>query len=89
MRSVLREPVTLVWLLLIRATALLFLLAESRHAAPAMTAAMSTIAAFKVRLVFLHFMQLASGVMPWRALAEAWVLVVTALIPALYFATPG
>ncbi len=77
------------WLILIAATLLLFALAEGGPGTPAVTALVIAIAAFKVRLVFLHFMELAGGAMPWRALAEAWVLGVALLILGFQFATAG
>ena len=46
------------------------------------------IAAFKLRLVFLYFMELASGVTPWRLFAEVWMLVVTSIIVGFYLLAP-
>lgn len=89
MTGPLPQPVTLVWLALIGATAVLFLLADSADATRATTAAIVLIAAFKIRLVFLHFMELAAGAMPWRALAEGWVLLVTGVILLFFLTTSG
>jgi heme/copper-type cytochrome/quinol oxidase subunit 4 len=72
---------TLVWLLLLSATALAWWLVEQHRfsAAAASTAAMA-LAAFKVRLVFLHFMELHSAPLRWRLAFEAWVLLFFGII---------
>ena len=46
------------------------------------------IATFKMRLVFLYFMELASGAKPWRMFAEVWMLVVTGIIVGVYMISP-
>ena len=61
------HPMTLAWLTLLAATAVSFALAESAGAARLASAAVVLIAGFKVRLVFLYFMELGGGAMPWRA----------------------
>jgi hypothetical protein len=68
------KRVTFVWLTLVAATLLSWSLAE--HAAAARLAATGVIliAAFKVRLVFIHFMELGWKPYPWRILFELWTV---------------
>lgn len=79
---------TRAWLALVVATLVVFALLENDAPARTATVAIVLIAAFKVRLVFLYFMELASGAMPWRLVAEVWVAVVTCLILGAYLFTP-
>lgn len=74
-----------VWLLLMLATAI-STWAVSGESVPAHTAAVITllIAAFKIRLVMLHFMDLRDAPLPVRGYFEAWILVVTAAILVIY-----
>jgi heme/copper-type cytochrome/quinol oxidase subunit 4 len=89
MSTMLSLPMTRAWLALIAATLAVFALVENDAPARGATVAIILIAAFKVRLVFLHFMELSSGAMPWRLVAEAWVAAVTLIILGAYlFATP-
>jgi len=83
------HPMTLAWLTLLAATAVSFALAESAGAARLASAAVVLIAGFKVRLVFLHFMELAGGAMPWRVIAELWLAGVTGLIVVTYLLGTG
>ena len=85
MNGLFRHPVTRVWIILVAATLLLFALAESADASKTTIAVVIAIAAFKVRMVFLHFMELRTGAMPWRAIAEVWLLAVTGLIIGAYW----
>jgi len=75
-----------VWLILVTATVLSWGLVEN-HAVPARiaTTVALAIAAFKGRLVFLHFMELHSAPWPWRALFEAWALLCAVAILAAYW----
>lgn len=79
-----RHPVTRTWLLLVAATLCMFALAEGADVAAWATPLVIVIAGLKVRLVFLHFMELDTGAMPWRAVAEIWVAVVTLMLLVLY-----
>lgn len=81
-------PITRAWLVLVAATLVVFTLAENDAPARIATIAIMLIAAFKLRLVFLYFMELASGVRPWRMFAEVWMLVVTSVIVSIYLLTP-
>lgn len=88
MSRLLSLPVTRAWLVLLVATLVVFALAEHDASARIATCAIVLIAAFKLRLVFLYFMELTSAVMPWRLVAEIWMGVVTLLILGTYLATP-
>ena len=88
MAALLFSPATVVWALLMLATcASTWWLSKDGTATAVATTAIMVIAAVKVRLVMLHFMEL--GHAPWRIrLAfEAWTVVFTSLILALYFAS--
>lgn len=89
MTGLLHSSMTRAWAVLVVATLLSVGLAESGAAGRTATVAVMLIAAFKVRLVFLHFMELDSGAMPWRAVLEVWVAAVTLLILGTYLLTPG
>ncbi|HEU0198884.1 MAG TPA: cytochrome C oxidase subunit IV family protein [Burkholderiaceae bacterium] len=75
-----------VWLILVTATVLSWGLVE-HHAVPARiaTTVALAIAAFKARLVFLHFMELHSAPWPWRVLFEAWALLCVVAILTAYW----
>jgi heme/copper-type cytochrome/quinol oxidase subunit 4 len=51
------------------------------------TVAVFLIAAFKVRMVLLHFMELRHAPLPLRLVFEAWVLLVTAGVIGIYLQT--
>jgi hypothetical protein len=72
--GVLGLPATRVWLVLVALTVVSFVVAE--HAASARIAATAaiSIAAFKVRLVVDHFMELEWRPLPWRILFECWTV---------------
>lgn len=80
MNALMNLPMTRAWVLLVAATLTVAALVENDAPARGATIAIILIAAFKVRLVFLYFMELSSGAMPWRGVAETWVTVVTAVI---------
>jgi hypothetical protein len=77
---------TLIWFLLLSVTAMAWWLAEhhsvSSHLA---SSAALAISAFKVRLVFLHFMELKSAPLRWRLAFEAWVLFFFGIISLGYW----
>ena len=81
-------PMTRAWLVLVAATLMVLILAENDAPARIATITIMLIAAFKLRLVFLYFMGLASGVRPWRMFAEVWMLVVISVIVGIYLLTP-
>lgn len=82
-------PKTNVWIILILATLMSLTLAESALTGRVATTAVILIAAFKVRLVLIHFMELESNVQPWRALLELWIGLVSIIILTGYWLTPA
>lgn len=88
MNGLLRQPVTIVWALLVAATLTVYALAESAAGGRYATLAIVFIAAFKIRLVFHWFMELRSGAMPWRLVADCWIGLVTLIIAAGVLLTP-
>lgn len=81
----LRDTATRVWLLLMAATILTtWILTKDGLPARMATVAIVVIAAIKVRLVLLHFMELRHAPLPLRLVFEAWTLAVTGAIVALY-----
>lgn len=80
-----RDPVTGIWLLLMAATcATTWWLSKDAVSPVVGTVAIVLVAAFKVRLVLLHFMELRHAPLPWRCVFEGWTLLVTAALIALY-----
>lgn len=68
-------PVTGVWLVLVSVTVFSWWLIDAHRVSPAITSvAVLLIAAFKVRLVFLHFMELRAAPLHWRMVFELWVV---------------
>ncbi|HSV71937.1 MAG TPA: cytochrome C oxidase subunit IV family protein [Methylibium sp.] len=80
---------TAVWALLVGATLTAWWLADG-HGLPARlaTTAALLIAAFKVRLVLLHFMELRHAPLRWRAVFEAWLVICSGVILAGYWHGP-
>lgn len=86
----LRMPLTQVWLVLMAATcATTWWLSKDGFSPRVATVAIVLIAACKVRLVLLHFMELQQAPLPWRLLFEAWVLISTAAVLGFYLQTPA
>lgn len=85
MRRLELPPETLVYATLAGVTLANWLLAESAVAAPLAATAVMLIAAFKIRLVFIRFMELAGAVRPWRTIFEIWTAAVTALVILAYW----
>lgn len=78
-----------IWLILMVATcATTWWLSKDSVSAEVGTVAIVLIAAFKIRLVLLHFMELRHAPTPWRLIFEAWVLIATAAILGFYLQTP-
>jgi hypothetical protein len=66
---------TVIWLLLVSATGLAWWLVECQRIDMHITATAALVfSAFKVRLVFLHFMELRTAPLKWRLAFEAWVI---------------
>lgn len=90
MKTLIHTPVTYVWLILAVLTALSWVLADGIAPDPNaahqwVTVALMILAFFKVRLVIMHFMEIATAPIPLRLVFEAWVVVVCAGILGLYF----
>jgi heme/copper-type cytochrome/quinol oxidase subunit 4 len=81
----LRSRATRVWLVLVALTLASFALAEGAHAARLAATAVILIAAFKVRLVFVYFMELEWKPLPWRFLFELWTVASAAIIIGGYW----
>jgi hypothetical protein len=73
------------WLALVAATLAAFLLTEGAADARLATTAVILIAAIKVRLVVVHFMETPWAARPCRLALEAWIVGVTLLILIPYW----
>lgn len=83
--NLLRQPTSRVWLVLMLATVLTtWVLSKDLFTARVGTVAIVVVAAYKVRLVLLHFMELRHAPLPLRVVFEGWVLLVTAGILGFY-----
>jgi heme/copper-type cytochrome/quinol oxidase subunit 4 len=80
MRNSILPPDSLIWLTLLGVTLLSWAIAESTLAPQLAATTVMLIAAFKIRLVFIHFMELGPSVQPWRTLFTIWVSLVTSII---------
>jgi heme/copper-type cytochrome/quinol oxidase subunit 4 len=79
--ALLFSPASVVWLLLMLATCASTWWLKSGAATSAVaTAFIMLIAAFKVRLVIVHFMELGGAPWPWRLLFDGWIVVCTTVI---------
>ena len=81
--------VTTVWIALVAATLAIGSLSEWYARGVQIVPTLMLIAAFKVRLVLLHFMELRVTRPPWRYILESWVAVCSLLITGLYLYAPG
>lgn len=84
------NSITYVWLLLVVMTSISWMLGDSLASKNVVSGhwpvvALMLIAFFKVRLVIMHFMEVATALLPLRIAFEMWVLVVCGAILALYF----
>jgi heme/copper-type cytochrome/quinol oxidase subunit 4 len=83
-----RLPAIRIWLVLSGATIVTtWVLSKDHLAASIATVATMLVAAWKVRLVLLHFMEVKDAARPWRIFFEAWVVVATAVVLVLYEVT--
>lgn len=76
----------LAWVALVAATLGSWWLAEHHGAGVWTVSLVMSVAAFKVRLVLLHFMELNSAPRAWRLAFGAWTLASVGLIVALWWA---
>ena len=87
--ALLLRPASLVWLVLMLATCITtWWLPKGTAATAATTVLILLIAAIKIRLVLMHFMELRHAPIRWRLLFEAWVVVVTIVLVSLYLTSP-
>ena len=88
--ALLFSPVTLVWMVLMLATcASTWWLKSGASTSMIATVAILVIAAVKVRLVMIHFMELKNAPMRWRLAFETWVLVFPGIIFAGFWLAGG
>ena len=81
MATPLRTPsASVIWLLLLTLTLTSYGLFEGRFLAALSTFAIVAIAAFKARLVVLHFMEARHAPGHWRFVYETWVFEAAAII---------
>lgn len=80
-----RNPITIVWAILMMATIVsTWLLSKDAFSPLVATIGIYLIAAYKIRLVILQFMEVKHAPRPWRIYFEAWTIAVTAMILAFY-----
>ena len=85
MSGLLRLPATRAWLALVAVTLVSFVLAEGDGSPRLVATVVMLIAAFKVHLVVVHFMELRWRPLPWRVLFEGWTVAVTLVIVGGYW----
>ena len=85
MSGLLRLPATRAWLALVAVTLASFALAEGAASPKFAATVVMIIAAFKVRLVIVHFMELRWRPLPWRVLFECWTAAITLVIVGGYW----
>jgi hypothetical protein len=85
--NALRLPATRVWIALMAAAVLSWMIAEHSTAIKVATSTVVLIAAVKVRLIVMHFMELRWRPRPWRILFELWIAGVMAVILGGYWMT--
>ena len=77
---------SLVWLALMLATCITtWGLSKDAFAARVATVSTIAIAAVKIRLVLLHFMELRHAPWPWRLFFEGWVVVCAGVVIGIYW----
>jgi heme/copper-type cytochrome/quinol oxidase subunit 4 len=81
----LRKPATIIWAALMLATcASTWWLGKDLVLPTAATVAIVIIAAVKIRLVLMHFMELRTAPWAWRLVFEIWLVAITGLIVGFY-----
>jgi heme/copper-type cytochrome/quinol oxidase subunit 4 len=89
MPALLRKPVSIVWLMLMVLTcASTWMLSKDAFSPLVATVGIFLIAAYKVRLVMLSFMELRTAPIVWRVAFECWIALATAMILTIYLLTP-
>jgi heme/copper-type cytochrome/quinol oxidase subunit 4 len=74
------EPIVTVWLVLIALTCGSFAVIEGGVLALISPLIVIGIAAYKIRLVMVHFMEVKSATRTWRTMYTTWILVAAAII---------
>ncbi len=92
--ELIKHPATLVWALLMAATALSWWLgadgvAVKSASIPTLTVALMVIAFVKIRFVIHYFMEIRYAPLVLRLVCDAWVVGVCAAILGLYLFTPS
>jgi len=88
MSTALRHRPTVVWAMLMAATiTTTWILSKNAFAATVGTTGTLALAAWKVRLVLLDFMELRHAPWPLRIALESWSVVVPAVVLAFYLAS--
>jgi heme/copper-type cytochrome/quinol oxidase subunit 4 len=88
--SIVRERVTVVYVLLMVATCVsTWVLSKDAFSPTIAVVGIFLIAAVKVRFVMLDFMELRYAPMLLRVAFEGWIVLVTCLILGFWFATPA
>ena len=86
MKDLVRQPATLVWLLLVLATGVSWWSARGGAISSGeATAIVMLVAAFKARAVALHFMDLKHAPLVWRLVFEGWAVVCACVILGGYW----
>jgi heme/copper-type cytochrome/quinol oxidase subunit 4 len=86
--SVLRKPISVVWLVLMVATCVsTWGLSKDAFAPTVAAVGVFLIAAFKIHLVMSHFMELKDAPIRIRLAFEAWIVVATAVVLGFYLTT--
>ncbi len=90
MISLLRTRITLVWFLLVAATALSFGMGHGIGIADRRLAgvAILIIAFVKVRFVIREFMEIRNAPLPLRLAGDGWVIAITAILIGLFLSAP-
>ena len=84
--SILFKPASLVWAVLMFATcASTWWVSKNGISAATATTLVVLIAALKVRLILIHFMELGHAPLRWRLLFEGWNIACLGVILTLYF----
>jgi len=86
MSRMIRSRITLIWMLLVAATAASWAVGHGLglHAARDAGIAVIVVAFVKVRLVILDFMEIRHAPLPMRIAAETWVLLICTAQVVLY-----
>lgn len=83
--TLIRNPITIVWAVLMVATIVsTWMLSKDAFSPLVATVGIYLIAAYKIRMVILRFMEIKHAPRPWRLYFEAWTVVVTGMILVYY-----